>query len=89
MNGVNGHTTQPATGGKRLRQLLSDPSKTVIAPGVYDGITARLAISSGAECLYMVTCPPPQTTQYSMLIQPPCRLAQAQACPASAWPTWA
>ena len=51
---MNGHAERPLTGGKRLRQLLSDPSKTVVAPGVYDGITARLAIASGAECLYMV-----------------------------------
>jgi hypothetical protein len=34
--------------------MLSEPSKTVVAPGVYDGITARLALASGAECLYMV-----------------------------------
>ena len=51
---MNGHTEKPISAGRRLRQLLSDPSKTVIAPGVYDGITARLALASGAECLYMV-----------------------------------
>lgn len=50
---MNGHMQQPISGGKRLRQMLSDPSKTVVAPGVYDGITARLALASGAECLYM------------------------------------
>ena len=53
---VNGNATQPTqhvSAGKRLRQLLADPSHIVIAPGVYDGITARLAIASGAECLYM------------------------------------
>lgn len=49
---MNGHS-QPISGGKQLRQMLSDPSKTVVAPGVYDGITARLALASGAECLYM------------------------------------
>lgn len=50
---MNGQTHQPVSAGKRLRQLLSDPSKTVVAPGVYDGITARLALASGADCLYM------------------------------------
>lgn len=50
---MNGHAQQQLSGGRRLRQLLSDPSHTVIAPGVYDGITARLALASGAECLYM------------------------------------
>lgn len=51
---MNGHTSPPMTGGKRLRQLLANPSKTVVAPGVHDGITARLALAWGAECLYMV-----------------------------------
>ncbi|KAK3710420.1 hypothetical protein LTR37_010263 [Vermiconidia calcicola] len=50
---MNGHAEQPISGAKHLRQMLSDPSKTIIAPGVYDGITARLALASGAECLYM------------------------------------
>ena len=51
---MNGRTEKPVSAGRKLRQMLSDPSKTVIAPGVYDGITARLALASGAECLYMV-----------------------------------
>jgi 2-methylisocitrate lyase-like PEP mutase family enzyme len=51
---MTGDRQQPISGPKKLRQLLSDPSKTIVAPGVYDGITARLAIESGAECLYMV-----------------------------------
>lgn len=50
---MNGHE-QPISTGRKLRQMLSDSSKTVVAPGVYDGITARLALASGAECLYMV-----------------------------------
>lgn len=27
----------------------------VVAPGVYDGLSARLALAAGAECLYMVS----------------------------------
>jgi len=50
MNGDVG----PVSGAKRLRQMLSDSSKTVVAPGVYDGITARLALAQGFDCLYMV-----------------------------------
>ncbi|KAK5171164.1 uncharacterized protein LTR77_004308 [Saxophila tyrrhenica] len=50
---MNGQTQPPISAGAKLRQMLSDPSKTIIAPGVYDGITARLALESGAECLYM------------------------------------
>lgn len=50
---MNGHVEQ-VSGAKRLRQMLSDPSKTIVAPGVYDGITARLALAQGFDCLYMV-----------------------------------
>ncbi|KAK5109938.1 hypothetical protein LTR62_006427 [Meristemomyces frigidus] len=50
---MNGSIEQPVSSARRLRQLLSDPSKTVVAPGVYDGITARLALAQGFECLYM------------------------------------
>jgi 2-methylisocitrate lyase-like PEP mutase family enzyme len=42
-------------GGTRLRQLLSDPEKLVVAPGVFDGISARLAIAAGFETIYMVS----------------------------------
>lgn len=44
----------PLTGAKRLRQLLSEPDKMVVAPGVFDGFTARLALASGFDALYMV-----------------------------------
>ncbi|KAF2101716.1 methylisocitrate lyase-like protein [Rhizodiscina lignyota] len=37
----------------RLRNLLAQPGKTTLAAGVYDGITARLALREGFECLYM------------------------------------
>lgn len=44
----------PLTGAKRLRQLLEDPDKIVVAPGVFDGFTARLALAAGFDALYMV-----------------------------------
>ncbi|EIM80822.1 Phosphoenolpyruvate/pyruvate domain-containing protein [Stereum hirsutum FP-91666 SS1] len=40
-------------GATRLRQLLKDPSHLVVCPGVYDGLTARVALSMGFEALYM------------------------------------
>jgi 2-methylisocitrate lyase-like PEP mutase family enzyme len=49
-NGVD----MSVSAAKRLRQTLSDPNKAVFAPGVYDGLTARLALAQGFECLYMV-----------------------------------
>ncbi|KAE9372866.1 carboxyphosphonoenolpyruvate mutase [Stipitochalara longipes BDJ] len=38
---------------KRLRALLADTSKIIVCPGVYDGLTARIALNAGFECLYM------------------------------------
>ncbi|KAH9842120.1 Carboxyvinyl-carboxyphosphonate phosphorylmutase [Teratosphaeria destructans] len=46
-------TSDSVSGANRLRQILADPKKIVVAPGVYDGITARLALAEGFECLYM------------------------------------
>jgi 2-methylisocitrate lyase-like PEP mutase family enzyme len=43
---------------KRLRALLADQSKIIVCPGVYDGLTARIALNAGFECLYMVTKTP-------------------------------
>lgn len=44
----------PMTGAKRLRRLLSEPGKLIVAPGVFDGLTARLALEAGFDALYMV-----------------------------------
>ena len=41
-------------GGTRLRQLLEDPNHLIVCPGVYDGLSARIAISMGFEAIYMV-----------------------------------
>ena len=43
----------PFTGARRLRAMLADPTHTVACPGIYDGLTARLALSTGHDCLYM------------------------------------
>lgn len=46
--------TTPVRAAARLRQLLKDPQKLIVCPGVYDGLTARIALSLGFEALYMV-----------------------------------
>lgn len=43
----------PLTGAKRLRELLSDPNYTLACPGVFDGLTARIALAAGFSALYM------------------------------------
>jgi len=45
---------QKMSAAARLRQLLADRSNLLVCPGVYDGLTARIAIKAGFECLYMV-----------------------------------
>jgi len=39
----------------RLRQMLADPDKIVVCPGVHDGLTARMALHVGFDALYMVS----------------------------------
>ncbi|KAI3327941.1 methylisocitrate lyase [Xylariaceae sp. AK1471] len=47
------HQQEPSSSpGCRLRQLLAT-GKTLICPGVYDGLSARMALTAGFECLYM------------------------------------
>lgn len=48
-NGTDG----PMSACARLRNMLSRPNHTITAAGVYDGISARLALNEGFECLYM------------------------------------
>lgn len=38
----------------KLRQMLAEPDKIIVCPGVYDGLTARMALSVGFDALYMV-----------------------------------
>ncbi|KAF2202483.1 Phosphoenolpyruvate/pyruvate domain-containing protein [Delitschia confertaspora ATCC 74209] len=44
----------PFTTQKRLRDLIfNNDGKIVVAPGVYDGFSARIALEVGFDCLYM------------------------------------
>lgn len=38
-----------------LRKLLAREGEIVASPGVYDGVTARLALNAGFDTLYMVS----------------------------------
>jgi 2-methylisocitrate lyase-like PEP mutase family enzyme len=44
-----------ATAVQKLRAMLEEKDKIIVCPGVYDGITARIALNTGFECLYMVS----------------------------------
>lgn len=76
----------------RLRQLISG-KEIVIAPGVYDGFSARIAQEVGFDCLYMVQHPHPTLldppTQALILTFEMNRQVQAPAPPSWASLTWA
>ncbi|KFY42341.1 hypothetical protein V494_02468 [Pseudogymnoascus sp. VKM F-4513 (FW-928)] len=40
-------------GSTRLRKLIANHAKIIVCPGVYDGLSARIALSLGFEGLYM------------------------------------
>jgi len=42
------------TAASKLRQALQDRNAFITAPGVYDGLSARIALNVGFDALYMV-----------------------------------
>lgn len=42
------------TAATTLRRSLEDPKSFITAPGVYDGLSARIALNVGFDALYMV-----------------------------------
>lgn len=76
-----------ATAATKLREVLADPNGFVIAPGVYDGLSARLALAAGFDALYMVSLsPPPNRNQPLKQTIRPAREPQP---PSTAKQTWA
>ena len=58
VNGLNdvsstSHPSKPISAAARLRALLAREGKAVIAPGVYDGLTARITLNEGFDAIYM------------------------------------
>jgi hypothetical protein len=49
-------TTKPAnlSGATKLRRMIEETSELIICPGVYDGLSARIAQRVGFSALYMV-----------------------------------
>lgn len=58
-NGVNGHCNkiddeQQMSGAAKLRNMLQESNDLIVCPGVYDGLSARIALNLGFEAMYMV-----------------------------------
>lgn len=51
---LNGDHSASLTTAKRLRNLLKEDG-IIVAPGVYDGFSARIAHEVGFDCIYMVS----------------------------------
>ncbi|KAJ9657919.1 hypothetical protein H2198_004002 [Neophaeococcomyces mojaviensis] len=45
--------THPRSAASRLREMISKEGEILACPGVFDGLTARIALSEGFKCLYM------------------------------------
>lgn len=44
----------PAIGATKLRKMIFESNELIVCPGVYDGLSARTAIETGFNALYMV-----------------------------------
>lgn len=54
-NGGNGALAVPITAAKKLRSMLEAGDDIIFCPGVYDGFSARIALSVGFDAIYMVS----------------------------------
>lgn len=58
---INGSRQEPivnlqlVTGASKLRRQLKESNELIICPGVYDGLSARIAMNLGFKAMYMVT----------------------------------
>lgn len=52
---VDGYTPPSQHPATKLRAMIEDADKIIVAPGVYDGFSARIALEVGFDCLYMVS----------------------------------
>lgn len=50
----NGDAAKPTSGAAKLRKILNESNDLIVCPGVYDGLSARIALSLGFEAMYMV-----------------------------------
>lgn len=69
---INGTATTPTpmSGATKLQQRIRETNDLIVCPGVYDGLSARIALSLGFEAMYMVrisTFIHPSTPNFSRL----------------------
>lgn len=52
----NYHNADSMSSATRLKRRLLETDELIVCPGVYDGFSARIALSVGFSALYMVPC---------------------------------
>ena len=57
------HLTMPIPGATKLKRLLEETSDLIVCPGVYDGLSARVALEVGFNAMYMVSFCPENSTR--------------------------
>lgn len=45
---------RPVLASTKLRHMLADSDRLIVCPGVYDGLSARIALDVGFDAMYMV-----------------------------------
>lgn len=45
----------PISGATKLRRMLNETDELIVCPGVYDGLSARIAMQLGFSAMYMVS----------------------------------
>ncbi|KAK7937424.1 uncharacterized protein PG986_014292 [Apiospora aurea] len=72
LNHVMVSVNKPTTGATKLRKMIFDTKELIVCPGVYDGLSAHIAIEIGFNAMYMTGA----GTTASRLGQPDLAIAQ-------------
>jgi methylisocitrate lyase len=51
---MDGHSAQREGAAQKLRRMIENSQDIILCPGVYDGFSARIALSVGFDAFYMV-----------------------------------
>ena len=55
-NGINPNLDMvPISGATKLRRMINETDELIVCPGVYDGLSARIALQLGFSAMYMVS----------------------------------
>lgn len=91
---VNGMRHEPTVSlyvipaASKLRRMLKDTKDLIVCPGVYDGLSARVAMEVGFKALYMVASPKLRMASLTFVLIDCLRQGQVQQLPGWEWQIW-